>query len=82
MNEIIAPIYVITGFLDAGKTSFLNFTIGQDYFQIDDTTLLIVCEEGEEEYDEKFLLKNNTVIEYIDKKEGLTADKLKEFAKK
>lgn len=82
MNEIIAPIYVITGFLDAGKTSFLNFTIGQDYFQIEDTTLLIVCEEGEEEYDEKFLLKNNTVIEYIDKKEDLTFEKLKEFAKK
>ena len=52
MEETRVPIYLITGFLESGKTSFLNFTLQQDYFQIDGKTLLILCEEGEEEYDE------------------------------
>ncbi len=32
-------------------------------FQVEGTTLLITCEEGEEEYDEKELLKYHTVLE-------------------
>ena len=43
-------VYLMTGFLDSGKTQFLKFTLAQDYFQIDGKTLLILCEEGEEEY--------------------------------
>ena len=31
MNEITVPIYLITGFLESGKTSFLNFPLQQDY---------------------------------------------------
>ena len=29
MNEITVPIYLMTGFLESGKTSFLSFTIRQ-----------------------------------------------------
>ena len=58
--DIKVPIYLITGFLDSGKTSFLNFTISQEYFQIDETTLLIACEEGEEAYDAELLKKYKT----------------------
>ena len=61
------PVYLITGFLESGKTQFLDFTIHQSYFQIPDKTLLILCEEGEEEYDEESLKKMNTVIEIIEK---------------
>ena len=43
-------VYLMTGFLDSGKTQFLKFTLEQEYFQIEGTTLLILCEEGEEEY--------------------------------
>ena len=46
--EISTPVYLVDGILESGKTSFLNFTIRQDYFQVDGTTLLISCEEGEE----------------------------------
>ena len=42
MDEIRVPIYLMTGFLESGKTSFLNFTIGQDYFYIEGRTLLIL----------------------------------------
>ena len=55
MDEITVPIYLMAGFLESGKTSFLNFTIEQDYFQIDGPTLLILCEEGEEEFDKQAL---------------------------
>ena len=48
-DEVEIPIYLITGFLESGKTSFINFTVAQDYFQIDGPTLLITTEEGEVE---------------------------------
>ena len=34
-DEVEIPIYLITGFLESGKTSFINFTVAQEYFQID-----------------------------------------------
>ena len=52
MKEPDVMVYLMTGFLDSGKTQFLNFTLSQDYFQIDGKTLLILCEEGEEEFAE------------------------------
>ena len=66
MDEITVPIYLMAGFLESGKTSFLNFTIEQDYFQIDGPTLLILCEEGEEEFDEKALKKSRTSVEILE----------------
>lgn len=76
MDEIRVPIYLITGFLESGKTTFLRFTLDQDYFQINGKTLLILMEEGEEEYDTKALAKNNTVVEVIEKEEDLTTERL------
>ena len=66
-EDIEVPVYLINGFLDAGKTSFLSFTMTQEYFQIEEKTLLIVCEEGEEEYSTEVLKRyHNTVIEVIE----------------
>ena len=36
------PVFLINGFLEAGKTSFIAYTLGEDYFHIDGNTLLIV----------------------------------------
>jgi len=72
MKEPDVMVYLMTGFLDSGKTQFLNFTLSQDYFQIDGKTLLILCEEGEEEYDPRELLKYGVVIETVEDKEDLT----------
>ena len=41
------PVFVINGFLEAGKTQFITNTLQQDYFQADGTTVLILCEEGD-----------------------------------
>ncbi len=76
------PVYLITGFLESGKTQFLDFTIGQSYFRIPEKTLLIVCEEGEEEYNEANLKKNNTVMEIIEEPEDFNLDTLKMLDKK
>ncbi|MBQ8306027.1 MAG: GTPase [Blautia sp.] len=76
MDEIRTPVYVISGFLESGKTQFLRFTLMQDYFQIEGKTLLILCEEGEEEYDRRELAKRNIVVEVIEKEEDFTPERL------
>ena len=76
MDEITVPIYLITGFLESGKTSFLSFTLQQDYFRTEGKTLLSLCEEGEEEYDEEALAKDNVVVEVIEKEEDFTPERL------
>lgn len=76
MNEITVPVYLITGFLESGKTSFLSFTLQQDYFYIDGKTLLVLCEQGEEEYDMEALRMSNTVVEIIEKEADLTPERL------
>ena len=80
--NISTPVYLVTGVLESGKTSFLDFTAKQDYFQIEGTTLLITCEEGEEEYDEKELLKYNTVVEKIEEPEDFTFENLRVLHRK
>ena len=63
------PIYMINGFLDSGKTEFIQYTLSQPYFQSKAKTLLLVCEEGEIEYDEDILKKSNTVMEIVEEEE-------------
>lgn len=76
------PIYLINGFLEGGKTEFINFTMQQEYFNDGEKTLLIVCEEGEEEYDPAVLAKLHTVMVTLENESGLTAEFLKEMKKK
>ncbi len=82
MNEPDVLVYLMTGFLDSGKTQFLKFTLEQDYFQIPGTTLLILCEEGEEEYGQQGLEKYNIVLERVENQEELTEDYLKSLDEK
>ncbi len=82
MEEPNVMVYLMTGFLDSGKTQFLNFTLKQDYFQIDGKTLLILCEEGEEGYDPMEMLKYGVVIERVEDQEALTEEWLQEMDRK
>ena len=75
-NDI--PVYLVAGFLDGGKTNFINGIL-QDGFAREDRTLLICCEEGEEEYDEK-VLQNVTVV-YVDEEKDLLCSLLKAWEK-
>lgn len=76
------PVYIINGFLESGKSEFINFTLEQPYFQIKGKTLLLLCEEGEIEYDETLLKKSRTVLELIEKEEDFNSTKLIELEKK
>jgi len=72
---------MINGFLDSGKTEFISFTLAQQYFQIDGKTLLILCEEGENEYDSELLKKSRTEIELIEKEEDFNPAYLTDLEK-
>ena len=76
------PVYIVNGFLESGKTEFIRYTLAQPYFQVRGTTLLIVCEEGEEEYEEALLKGTRTVMEIIDEEEEFTTTRLIELEKK
>ena len=51
--DVRVAIYLVTGFLESGKSTFLDFTLRQDYFQIEEPSLLVLCEEGEVFYKRK-----------------------------
>ena len=73
------PVYVITGILESGKTSFINDTLRQDYFQIPQKTIVVNCESGEEEYDAVSLMKFKTSVCEVDGKEAFTEAYLQEL---
>ena len=74
MQEI--SVYLFLGFLDSGKTKFIQETLEDPRMETGERTLLLVCEEGEEEYaPEKFAVKN-VAIERIEKPEDLNEGNL------
>lgn len=73
------PLFLINGFLEAGKTEFMKFTMQQEYFQTEGKTLLIVCEEGESEYEEELLKETHTAVVYVDDFEKMTPEYLEEL---
>lgn len=77
------PMYVFTGFLEAGKTKAIQETLEDARFNDGERTLLLLCEEGVEEYDfSRFPAKNNVFIEIVENEEGLNDIFLKKLYKK
>lgn len=72
------PVYLIAGFLDAGKTNFINGIL-TDGFAAEERTLLICCEEGEEEYDPKGL--GNVFTYTVAEQEQLTTELCRKLEK-
>ncbi len=60
------PVFLITGFLESGKTSFILDTIQDRQFNRGKKTLIIACEDGEVEYEEKILKSAKAVVEFIE----------------
>lgn len=65
------PVYIITGFLDSGKTRFINEMLADPGFSEGERTLILRCEEGEEEYDAEFLKRSNSVVRDIEDVEDM-----------
>ncbi|MBQ4321313.1 MAG: hypothetical protein IJC35_03655 [Oscillospiraceae bacterium] len=75
------PVYLFTGFLDSGKTKFIQETFEDERFNSGENTLLLVCEEGEEEYDPSLFVHNCVYIQVIHAPEELTPQYLEKLRK-
>lgn len=76
------PVYLITGFLESGKTSFILETLNDKEFSKGEKTLVIACEQGEVEFDERILKASNSVVEYIEEEEDFNPTNLTALIKK
>ncbi|MCR5742151.1 MAG: GTPase [Lachnospiraceae bacterium] len=76
-EEPRVPVYLINGFLESGKTSFMDFTLKQEYFRNGEKTLIILCEEGEVELDEKMLEQINAVQVVFDDPADMTPENMR-----
>lgn len=70
------PVYLFTGFLEAGKTKFIQETLEDKRFCNGERTLLLVCEEGEEEYAPEQFADKNVFIHIVEDEQELTAANL------
>ena len=75
------PVYAFTGFLDSGKTKFIQETLEDERFNAGERTLLLVFEEGEEEFDFSTYPHQNVYLEVLDQ-ETVTEKDLKALMKK
>ena len=75
------PVYVFTGFLDSGKTKFIQETLEDPRFNAGERTLLLLFEEGEEEYDYSTYPHQNVFQEVLDQ-QTVTTKELQALAKK
>ena len=75
------PVYVFTGFLDAGKTKFIQETLEDSRFNNGERTLILLFEEGEEEFDFSTYPSQNVFLEILDQ-QTVTTRELDALAKK
>ena len=73
MDQI--PVYTFTGFLDSGKTKFIQETLEDPRFNAGENTLLLAFEDGEEEYDFSTYPHQNVHLEILDQ-EKVTPEEL------
>lgn len=74
------PVYLFTGFLESGKTKFIQETLEDKRFCNKEKTLLLVCEEGEEEYAPEQFATDTVVIRVLEGQEQLTNENLTKWA--
>ena len=75
------PVYVFSGFLDSGKTQAIKGTLYNPRFNEGEASLILCFEQGDVEYDEKFLKFTNSQVLYMDSINELTIDKQKQIDK-
>lgn len=70
------PVYLFTGFLEAGKTKFIQVTLEDRRFNNGERTLLLLCEEGMEEYEPRRFAGKNVVQRVVEAEDELTPENL------
>lgn len=76
------PVYLFVGQLESGKTTFIQETMQDPQFDSGDKTLLLVCEEGEEEYAPEKFGFGGVTVEVLSDKSQLTCKNLEAMGKK
>ncbi len=71
------PVYMFLGFLESGKTSFLQETLEDPRFDSGERTLVLMCEEGEVELQPRHFAVPNVFIEQVEDESDLTEEYLK-----
>ena len=75
------PVYLFVGFLESGKTKFIQETFEDPNFDSGDKTLLLICEEGEEEYNEKKFAFPGVTVKVLEDKSELNPQNLAKLGK-
>ncbi len=75
------PVFLFTGFLDSGKTRFIQETLEDRRFCNGERTLLVVCEEGEEEYAPDQFADASVFIRTVEGEADLRKEKLLDWQK-
>lgn len=60
------PVFIFYGFLDAGKTSFIQELLEGDDFVENMRTLVIICEDGISQYHKEKFVSEDIFLEYIE----------------
>lgn len=76
------PVYLFTGFLESGKTTFIQEALEGSDFNAGERTLFLLCEEGEEEYHPIKFFGTNVFFETIENEKDLTDTGLRYLQKK
>ena len=76
------PVYLFVGQLESGKTKFIQETMEDPQFDSGDKTLLLVCEDGELEYDPSRFAFGGVHVAQIEDKSELTQENLAALAEK
>ncbi len=74
-------VYLITGFLESGKTSFLKEIIAEGQFDDGLVSVYLSCEEGMEEVSEDALAKSNIRLYSVEEEEEITSELFKKLDK-
>ena len=78
-NRKDVPVYLFTGFLEGGKTKFIQETLEDQRFCNGEKTLLLVCEEGEEEYAPEQFASDTVQIRVVEDQDSLTRENLEKW---
>ncbi len=81
MAKSTVPVYLFTGFLSAGKTKMIQEILEDKEFNDGSKILLLICEEGEEEYDPTRYWGKNVRSFQVESEKDLTKELLASLTK-
>ncbi len=79
MRREFVPVFLITGFLESGKTTLAESILENDRYTNGGNVLIVCCEEGEIEYDPAKLQKYHGTLVNLEDAEELNWERLKKL---